>query len=680
MNEVPLHSDPWTRTLVDLPDLNQGASSLVEQGVGAIRNQARAEPGALRTTSLVLLGPPGTGKTHLFARLRQRLGPRAVFVHMRPLLHAGLTPGYVLNQAVSQLAQPSYGRQESQVDTLVGSLIGHLEGQGADFPVAHLSAFRELEDSLRRERLEIFSDGLLDTFPDLDAQFVDRLLRAPFTAPRIRRALLSWLSGLECDSTELARIEAAASMDPANTVRALRTLGSLAALGAPVVLVFDQLENLVQRDGAEERVTQYGHLIAELVDSTRGLLVVQMALDSEWEQGIVPGLNLSQRSRVEMKKASVALPTPKQSRALLELWAGQLEQPEQPFPWPLSSEDANRLTALPGVTPRMLLSALKEAREGGRPSILAPEEPAQAAQTSAGITEILADEWQKRLVAAHEQIDQAELRRGGVDTDRLCDGILLAAGFSEGTALKRSRDGYIQMEPKHPNGRWLCLLHQPHPKSIGAALDRVVGRDPTRSGLVVREQWRPFSPTWKATNERQAEVVRRPNLVWHDLERREAASLLALEEMLQLARSRDICDARGVPITEAQVLDYLRDEVHPENWALFVARSEEKEAPGDVDVAAKPSLPGPSAPLRKDEPSRSKAEVRLRTDAGASDISVSLSGVLLRLRVASVDRVIREAQRLHPSHGRTVVMSALEGMGDRVHWFGRSIVAWGGDS
>jgi hypothetical protein len=675
MNEVPLHSDPWTKTLVDLSELNREASGIIEQGVGAIRNQARLEGAVARTASLVLLGPPGTGKTHLFARVRQRLGPRAVFVHMRPLLHAGLTPGYVLSEAVRQLAERSYGRQELQADALVGSLIGHLEGQGADFPVAHLSAFRELDEKTRTERLDAFAERLFESFPDLDVDFVERMLKVPFEAPRMRRALLGWLSGQDCDPSHLSRIGAAAAMDPKNAGRALRTLGMLAALGAPLVLVFDQLENLVQRDAAEERITEYGNLVAELVDSTRGILVVQMALDSEWEQGIAPRLNLSQRSRVEMKKASVALPTPKQSRALLELWAAQLEEPEHPFPWPLSPDDVNQLTALPGVTPRMLLSALMEAREGQRPSILASDAPALGAQTG-----ILADEWHKRLVAAHAQIDEAEARRSGLDAERLCDGILLAAGFSEGVGLTRSRDTYIQMDPKHPTGRWLSVLHQPHFKSIGSALDRALARDANRPGLVVREQWRPFPSAWKATNEKLTEFMSRNHLAWHWLERQEAASLLALEEILQLARSRDLCDARGVPVTEAEVFDYLRTEVHPERWALLVALgSERKGLVAERGLEANPGSQTSGTALGAATAPPSKVQGPSRTVTDASDIAVSLRGVLLRLRIASVDRVIREAQRLHPNLGRTAVMTALEGMGEGVRWFGRNIVACGGD-
>jgi predicted ATPase len=52
---------------------------------------------------LVVLGAPGAGKTHLFARLRQRLGPKAVFVHVRPLLNSEMTARFVLYEIAKQL-------------------------------------------------------------------------------------------------------------------------------------------------------------------------------------------------------------------------------------------------------------------------------------------------------------------------------------------------------------------------------------------------------------------------------------------------------------------------------------------------------------------------------------------------------------------------------------------------
>lgn len=687
-----VHANPWATSIVDLPELNQLPSEMIEERIGKLRDAASKQPAQLRSESLVLLGPPGTGKTHLFSRVRGRLGPRAIFVHIRPLLHAGLTPSFVLGQAIQQLAQPSYGRSEPQADMLVGSLIGYLEDQSADFPGMNISAFRELSEAGRRAALETLTDKLFEVFPDLDDVFVERLLALPFATPRDRRALLAWLSGYDCDPTQLGRIGAAASMDPGNSVRALRTLTSLAALGAPLVIVFDQLENLVQRDGTEERITQFGNLVAELVDSTRGLLVVQLALDSEWEQAIAPLLNLSQRSRLMMAKAALSLPTSKQSRSLLELWCERVQEPGRAFPWPLNAEQVDRLCALPGVTPRMLLSALKEALEGGEPSILQtalpPEESGTARDEPGELAQLLAGEWSAQVSAAHDLLDESDRRGSSMDEGRLRDGLQVASSFAKGVALKAASDTYIQLEPKVAAGKWVCLLHQSHYRSVQAALDRVLAK--RGDVMVVREQWRAFPPTWKTVADRQVQVLSAPRLGWHELLREEAAFLLAIEALLQLARSRDICDSRGVPVTEEQVLEFLRADVHPEQWPVIVKLTGETSmSPGarGVDDAILGSLPveaidvGTSGDVSPAESSRAAAgdsnadEDAPTGDAARATIVALVTSVLTRLRVASVDRVIREVYRLHAGVGRTAVVSGLEALGDRVVWFGRSIVA-----
>lgn len=514
-----VHADPWNNHLIDLTSLNARVTDTIEDCVRSVRECAKSRPRELRSESLVFLGPPGAGKTHLFARLRKHLGPRAVFVHIRPLIHAGLTPGFVLHHAVTQLAQPSYG--QPQADALVGSLLGYCEAQGVEFPRAHLSAFRELPEDARKEQAERIVDQVLELFPDLDDVFIERLLQVPLAAPRQQRALLSWLSGQDCDPSQLARIDAFQSLRPEHAVRALRTLGSLAALGSPLVLVFDQLENLVQRDQLEERITRYGNLIAELVDSTRGLLIVQMALDSEWEQAIEPQLNLSQRSRVVMKKQVIALPTPNESHALLQLWHEQLDDPAGPLPWPFERQAFDRLLALPGLTPRMLLSSLREAREGS-PIGLLSEEPTRE-ETAVETEDTLSREWMIRLDAAHTDLDRHEAQQNAIDEGRFCDGLLIAAEFEPELTLRGTGTAPVQLQTKGDKHVAISFLHHAHHRSVGAALDRLLELPETTRGVIIREQWRALSPTWRGTLAKQAALLARPGIAWHDLTREEAA-------------------------------------------------------------------------------------------------------------------------------------------------------------
>jgi hypothetical protein len=74
---------------------------------------------------------------------------------------------------------------------------------------------------------------------------------------------------------------------------ALQTLSAVAALRAPLVIVFDQLENLAERERSGERLNAYANLTSELVDAVRGAVLVHMALATEWTHGIQPTFNLS---------------------------------------------------------------------------------------------------------------------------------------------------------------------------------------------------------------------------------------------------------------------------------------------------------------------------------------------------------------------------------------------------
>jgi len=49
--------------------------------------------------------------------------------------------------------------------------------------------------------------------------------------------------------------------------------------------------------------------------------------------------------------------------------------------------------------------------------------------------------------------------------------------------------------------------------------------------------------------------------------------------------------------------------------------------------------------------------------------------MLLQLRVASLDRLVREVARVHGQYSRSAVLAELEQAAAPVQWFGRSVVA-----
>lgn len=644
-----VHADPWSEDFVDLASLNASASDAIEEAIVKLRTTARTEPRALRSTSLIVLGAPGAGKTHLFSRLRRRLGPRAIFVHIRPLVHAELTPRFVLTEIVQQLAHST--QNLPQISALVGSLLAHLNGAGTGFPTTFLETHENLSETARQERLDAALEKALEIWPDLDESYLQRLLRAPFAKGPNRRALLAWLSARDCDVAQLERIGATASLSEDVAPLAIRTLATVAAPGAPIVLVFDQLENLVEADRAGSRLLTYAHLTSELVDTVRGLTLVHMALDSEWERGIEPALNASQRSRLIMRRETLALPQAKEREELLRLWCERIPEPAAPFPWPLGEERLARLRAQPGLTPRMLLIECRRALDGEPDEADKLDGSVGSSPTSAPAQEAdedgLQSEWEGCLNRSRRALAEAAEQRAAIDAARLADGLLAAGRFIEDTALGAEKRSGIRLSLKRgASTTSIAILAEGHPRSLGAALAKLTTLAKNTQVVAVRERAHEVPPTWKDTLAKRRAFLATGKARWVDLDSSDCANLLALDELLQAARSGDVTNALGKPLAEEVVVSWVRDRLQVSEWNVMVEL---------LNVSASEQEP--------DEPPSI-------TPANSEHSLLTLR----RLRIASIDRLVREVARVEPSATRASVLAELESAGKRVGWFGRAIV------
>ncbi|HET9960501.1 MAG TPA: hypothetical protein VFQ61_38790 [Polyangiaceae bacterium] len=692
-----VHADPWAESFLDLPALNASASGAIETNVRHVRELARAEPHALRSNSLVVLGPPGAGKTHLFARLRRRLGPKAVFVHVRPLVHTEITPRFVLGEIVKQLGYGTHGVSHlPQVHAMVGSLLAHLDGQEGFFPSTFLAECEAMNDADREARLDAAVEQVLSIWQEVDESYLRRLLQVPFSkTPAMQRSLLAWLSGRDCDVTQLARIGATASLGEDLAVAALRTLSVVAALGAPIVIVFDQLENLVDAESASSRLLAYANLTAELVDSMRGLVLVHMALDTEWSRGIEPALNLSQRSRLLMARETLALPSPKQREELLELWSAQLPDRPAASPWPLTEAQAQRLCRQVGVTPRMLLVEFKRAFRGeaidepegtAADSVAAQSTAAESPPTTSKPQEErlgLASEWEERLTAARTTANEVAEQRSCLDPSRLADGLLACARFLQGASIgsvKGAEAGQLQLNQGGSTSR-LAILHHAHYKSLGSALTKLASVSMREPVIVLREQAHDLPPTWKDTLAKKSALLATGRARWIWLEREDAVSLLALDSLLQGARSGDVTDEQGRPLSESSVAEWVSSTLGVAEWRII----REILNPGEVDEESSQKIDSPraaptpsgSAAARSattvSEASRADttSSERASSDPASSGTALAL---LRRLRIASLDRVVREVIRSDPHATRASVIAELQQNTDEVRWFGRTIL------
>ena len=218
-------------------------------------------------------------------------------------------------------------------------------------------------------------------------------------------------------------------------------------------------------------------------------------------------------------------------------------------------------------------------------------------------------------------------------------------------------------------------MQESHPRSAGGTLSRLLALSGSVPVIALREQAREFPPTWKETLRKQAALLETGRARWIDLEPEDCARLLALAALLQAARSGDVSDARGKQVTEADVEAWVKGELDLPSWPIARALQGAAESSNELQqvAAAERESPVPSEPV----PTPPRTE-RLPPPALEANPMPRASGsaltILRRMRVASFERLVREVVRVEPSTTRANIQAELEAAGERIRWFGRSIV------
>jgi hypothetical protein len=658
------HADPWASEIIDVESLNAKASDLIRARIEQVRQAARRGPDELRSTSLLVLGTAGCGKTHLFVRVRRKCSARAAFVLVRPQIGVDPTPRQVLKATFEALARPASGVTDRQLDVIVGSLIASISNGGKSWPHVVLDELKAGSAAAREEAIAGAIDHVESLYPEISTDYAELLLRTPFMPSVDRRAAMAWLSGHELSEQQLSRLGRATGsggLSDLDVLPALRTLAIVAAHGAPITLVFDQLENLVDSGGDSGRVIAYGNLVSELFDTVRGLVIVQLALEAEWDRRLGPALSASQRSRVAATSVVLDLPRPPEREELVRAWCRNLPETERnPFPWPFTEAQFSAWRAAPGLTPRMLMIACREAYEAGPESVavvgaIAAGAPVVEASSSDDVAERndrLAQLWQAHLRQARAELRELGDSELGLDAERLVSGLIVPLTLAGQAAKART----IKSTPcvvLEGSGRELRIVQQRHPRWAAAALQHAA--QSADRVTVLRQRALAFPPTWKKVDQYARELVAAGGR-FHLIEGEDGARLIALHCFVASARSQDLAGLDGRPLDPADVEHWVQDELDWRSWPVVqvaLGTPPEPTEPIEAPIEAPAEPPPPES-------------TRLRAPALL---------VLKRLYVASIDRVALEARALDPDASRASVTAELRRAGNHVRWFGRSLVA-----
>ena len=583
---APLQTDPWAPRFVDVERLNGHASGLLSARLEDVRSAAAAGE-LLPTTSVAVLGAAGAGKTHVFARLRRLAGGRASFVLVRPLLGAQPSLRLFLAELMDQLRRPSAGGAVSQLELVVGGALA----TRAAFPSMGLADAASMSRVERGERIEEVLASLFALRPELEgvSDYARRLLELPFERGETRTALTAWLSGRDVDPEAARAAAIAGPLSDVDVLRALTVVAALAAASAPLLIAFDQLENLADSSG--DRARAHGNLVAELVDQLPALTLVQLALTGEWLQHIQPALSLPQRTRVAERTLVLDEPSADDRRALVRAWLEAIPADARvgPFPSPLSEADVERWCREPGMTPRMLLQACRRAleeplvpEERGHPapvvdvapvaraealraeapasvapsSEVAPDPPGRRGRTrpkGGGLDGALARAWRSAVRDARRDIRDARSEGRLVDVERVAEilEVTIANDPSAAIVWRRSAGASPYLVGSLASGGArgnVVLVQGSHPRSVATALERAreLASEPL---LFVRQGSFEFAPTWREVAARVTELQGLTRTCWLGVSDDVLADGLALAAMLAASRSGELTGPSGEPVS-----------------------------------------------------------------------------------------------------------------------------------
>ncbi|MFT5468062.1 MAG: hypothetical protein ACI8UO_003170 [Verrucomicrobiales bacterium] len=341
-------------------------------GLSADIDAVRLDP-MHNTRVRFLIGSAGSGKSHLFSRLRRRTGSEAAFTFVaNPPTHAEAIIPTILERVIHGLRRPVIRNGESlPYSQLRESMFALLHAEGLLEEDSHEA--HDYWEALDLEEKRDFMAEILDYLVrkrQYDESLIQVLLHV--LDDELERVALRWLSGSSnLSDAELESIGQREPLDEEGAYKLLQRLGSITApSNRPIILVLDQLDEMVE----PSHIAQFERLLTGLTDGSQNWLVIISLIQNKfgiWQEK----LSAATKSRLAAPGPNEALPIielmavtdPEQKREIVRsrlntpgLMTARAEQEIHDPLFPLAAADIDELAAGEPVYPRKLLRMARE--------------------------------------------------------------------------------------------------------------------------------------------------------------------------------------------------------------------------------------------------------------------------------------------------------------------------------
>lgn len=552
--------DPWDTEEGDVSEIGRKA---FQTCLEAIETTAQRN----KSTSVLLYGEPGSGKTHLIRRLRTHLAlkrsekiPRSIFIYIRMETSATMIWRHIRRRLVEDLLRPASAEHTQLYGLLMqrlampgsrGTILEEWKREISDGAPLNREAFAEVlaiilnhipADDL--QTLEIFEQ--LDGESDLPWELRQALKHV--THHRHETLTRAWLRGDSLAEGDLSRIGLSAREDDAGDVEdraklVVVALAKFAGAGTPIVLCLDQLEALETPPGDLSGFAALGRAVSTLHDGTSNVVLVS-CIQSSYRQslenagkanfariaefeGLLPLLGREDAARLLQSRRAFA-GTPAMGRGQGPLWPFQETDLAEVF-------DQSGLASA-----RRILSKASE----------------KFGQDPGSASEFLESEWHRLMdEASHAEAD---------DVDQILDdGIKCLTNLKGAHWVTKMTSGDISFLMRSPTGDIaISLCNQKNSSSLGDRLRRLKELKPGERHarlVLLRDPRLPIGKAARATRGYIGDLARTgARLVHPSLEALYA--LDALRRLLAAAKSGNVT-LKGEAIRLQTVAEWLIDHL-----------------------------------------------------------------------------------------------------------------------
>ncbi|MBQ7196378.1 MAG: hypothetical protein IJS40_03110 [Synergistaceae bacterium] len=341
---------PWDNKNPDLLQLSREASEDIEQ----LMRHKRREP----STPLagLVLGEPGSGKTHMLARILRRMRSRSrfsVFVAVRIFRDAQSVTKYLLDEIFVNLKQVhSNGR--TQFDMIMSEFANSYQERRRQ------DGYSKAEIARLDPRSLIARD-----IPGLERNFLKCFVQYLSTSdPAARNDILDWLSeGLEGEDAlklglpdrDLNSLSDARREQEAEKV--LIALGLILSYAkVSMIICFDQLDAMKDR----ELISAWGNIINLLMNNLSGILPLCFLRSEIWNDVFMPVLDDAIVQRLRNNTMIMKTCSLEQARLLIRMKIEALftDDAEEIFQWLIKRMGS---TLRDGYSPRVIIELANHA-------------------------------------------------------------------------------------------------------------------------------------------------------------------------------------------------------------------------------------------------------------------------------------------------------------------------------